>query len=79
VGRVDHARWLRCILATGPVQISTTNDPAYPLAWRQWHHWNLASQLFKLHLDKGKNVLTVHILTLGNMTVAYFDFKPTHR
>jgi hypothetical protein len=61
--------------ATGPVQIATTNDPADPLAWRQWHHWNLASQLFKLRLDKGKNVLTVQILTKGNMNLAYFDFK----
>jgi hypothetical protein len=65
--------------ATGPVQIATTNDPTDPLAWRQWHHWNLASQLFNLHLDKGKKVLTVHILTLGNMNLAYFDFKPIHQ
>ena len=33
--------------ATGPLQIASTNDPADPLAWRQWHHWNLASQLFQ--------------------------------
>jgi hypothetical protein len=62
--------------ATGPLQITTTYDPADPLAWRQWHHWNLAPQLFKVHLDKGKNVLTVHILTNGNMNLAYFDFQP---
>ncbi|HET6179340.1 MAG TPA: hypothetical protein VFE61_20600 [Candidatus Sulfotelmatobacter sp.] len=65
--------------ATGPLEITTTNDPADPLPWRQWHHWNLASQLFKGHLDRGKNVLTVHILTLGNMNLAYFDFKPVPR
>ena len=65
--------------ATGPLQITTTNDPADPLAWRQWHHWNLASQLFKVRLNKGKNVLTVRILTNGNMNLAYFDFKPVHR
>jgi hypothetical protein len=39
---------------TGPLQITTTNDPADPLAWRQWHHWNLASQLFKVRLSKGE-------------------------
>jgi hypothetical protein len=61
---------------TGPLLITTTNDPADPLAWRQWHHWNLAPQLFKVRLSKGKNVLTVHILTNGNMNLAYFDFKP---
>jgi hypothetical protein len=48
------------------------------VAWRQWHHWNLAPQLFKVRLSKGKNVLTVHILTLGNMNLADFDFKPVH-
>ena len=61
--------------ATGPLQITSTNDPADPLAWRQWHHWNLAPQLFRVRLSKGKNILTVHILTNGNMNLAYFDFK----
>jgi len=61
--------------ATGPLEITSTNDPRDPLAWRQWHHWNLAGQLFKLRLSKGKNVLTVHILAQGNMNLAYFDFK----
>jgi hypothetical protein len=65
--------------ATGPLEITTTNDPADPLAWRQWHHWNLASQLFKVRLSEGKNVLTAHILTKGNMNLAYFDFKPVRR
>jgi hypothetical protein len=37
--------------ATGPLQIISTNDPADPLTWRQWHHWNLASQLFKVRLS----------------------------
>jgi hypothetical protein len=65
--------------ATGPLEITSTNDPKDPVAFRQWHHWNLSPQLFKLHLDKGKNVLTVHILTLGNMNLAYFDFKPVDK
>ena len=65
--------------ATGPLQITSTNDPADPVAWRQWHHWNLASQLLKVRLTKGKNVLTMHILTNGNMNLAYFDFKQVHR
>jgi hypothetical protein len=64
---------------TRPLAIATTNDPADPVAWRQWHHWNLAKQLFKVHLNKGKRVLTVHILTGGNMNLAYFDFKQAHR
>jgi hypothetical protein len=59
-------------------EIASTYDPADPLAWRQWHQWNLASQLFKVRLNKGKNVFTVHILTRGNMNLAYFDFKQAH-
>jgi len=61
--------------ATGPLQVATTYDPADPVAWRQWHHWNLTSKMFEAVLGKGKNVLTVHILTGGNMNLAYFDFK----
>jgi hypothetical protein len=62
--------------ATGALEVTSTYDPAYPLAWRQWHHWNLAPQFFKLRLNKGKNVLTVHVVTSGNMNLVYFDFKP---
>jgi hypothetical protein len=64
--------------ATGPLKIASTYDPADPVAWRQWHHWNLASQLFKIPLSKGRNVLIVHVLTGGNMNLAYFDFKQDH-
>jgi hypothetical protein len=64
--------------ATGPLQVQSTFNPADPVAWRQWHHWNLAPQLFKVDLRKGRNVLTVHILTGGNMNLAYFDFKQAH-
>ena len=61
--------------ATGPLQVPTTFDAADPVAWRQWHHWSLARQFFKLPLSEGKNVFTVHILTGGNMNLAYFDLK----
>ena len=61
--------------ATGPLQVTSTYDPADPLAWRQWHHWNLATQFLKLRLSKGKYVLTVHIVANGNMNLAYFDFR----
>jgi hypothetical protein len=63
--------------ATGPLTISSTYDAADPIAWRQWHHWNLAPGLVKVRLLQGKNVLTVHILTQGNMNLAYFDFPET--
>jgi hypothetical protein len=61
--------------ATGPLTISTTYDAADPLAWRQWHHWNVTPGIAKIKLPAGKNVLTVHILTGGQMNLATFDFK----
>lgn len=61
--------------ATGALTIVSTFNSADPIAWRQWHHWNLAPNIARLRLPKGKNVLTVHILKEGNMNLAYLDFK----
>jgi carbohydrate binding protein with CBM6 domain len=61
--------------ATGPLAITTTFNAADPIAWRQWHHWNVMKGLVKLKLAAGKNVLTIHILTQGNMNLAYFQFN----
>jgi hypothetical protein len=60
--------------ATGPLIITSTFDAADPVAWRQWHHWNVAPSIAKLRLPAGKAVLTVHILTEGQMNLATFDF-----
>ena len=61
--------------ASGVLTIATTYDAGDPVGWRQWHHWNLARGMVKLHLDAGRNVLTVHILTEGQMNLATLDFK----
>jgi hypothetical protein len=61
--------------ATGVLTLATTFDAADPVAWRQWHHWNLAKAIAKLHFAAGRNVLTVHILTSGQMNLATLDFK----
>lgn len=61
--------------ATGPVTIASTFNASDPIAWRQWHHWNIMPGILKVRLPAGKNILTVHILTEGNMNLAYFDFK----
>ena len=60
---------------TAPLSIESTFNVADPVAWRQWHHWNIARHIAKLHLAAGKSVITVHILTQGNMNLAIFDFK----
>jgi hypothetical protein len=60
---------------TGPLTLASTANPADPIAWRQWHHWNVAHDFVKLRLPAGRSVLTIHILTQGNMNLAYFDFR----
>jgi hypothetical protein len=61
--------------ATGPLTIASTFNASDPLAWRQWHHWRIALGIAKVHLQAGKSVLTVHILTEGNMNLATFAFR----
>jgi hypothetical protein len=62
---------------TGPLDISSTYNDDETVSWRQWHHWNIMNHLSQVSLPKGLNVLTVHVLTKGNMNFAYFAFTPT--
>ena len=64
--------------ASAVVTLATTYDAADPVAWRQWHHWNVARGIATLHLAAGRNVLTVHIVTNGQMNLATLDFKRVH-
>ena len=61
---------------TAPINLISTFDQNDPIAWRQWHHWNVMTNLAEVKLPKGVSVLTVHILTEGNMNLATFDFRP---
>ena len=61
-------------LATGPLTIASTYDAADEVAWRQWHHWNVAKGLVKVGLKKGINVLTVHTVAQGQMNYATLEF-----
>jgi hypothetical protein len=63
--------------ATGPLAIASTFNASDSIAWRQWHHWNIMPGLVRVRLPAGRTVLTVHILTEGNMNLAYFDFRPS--
>jgi hypothetical protein len=62
---------------TGPLSIVSTYNAADPVAWRQWHHWNVMKDVAQVKLPQGVNVLTLHILTKGNMNLAYLEFRPT--
>jgi hypothetical protein len=61
---------------TLPINIISTKNDQEPIAWRQWHHWNVLHDAADVDLPKGISVLTVHILTQGNMNLAFFDFHP---
>jgi len=61
---------------TGPVNVSSTSNAAEPIAWRQWHHWNLMKEFVQVNLPAGVHVLTLHVVSEGNMNFAYLDFKP---
>jgi hypothetical protein len=61
---------------TLPINIISTKNDQEPIAWRQWHHWNILHGAAGVDLPKGISVLTVHILTQGNMNLAFFDFRP---
>ena len=58
--------------------ISTRND-SDPIDWRQWHHWNVMSNVAEVALPKGPSVFKVHIVTEGNMNLAYLDFRPKNK
>ena len=61
---------------TAPITIPSTFSKDEPVAWRQWHHWNLLTNAATVKLPAGRSVLTVHILTEGQMNLATLNFKP---
>jgi hypothetical protein len=61
---------------TPPISIQSTSKAAETIPWRQWHHWNLMKAIAQVRLPKGTSVLTLHILTEGNMNLAWLDFEP---
>ena len=48
------------------INIISTSTDKDPLAWRQWHHWNVMTNMAEVELPKGVSVLTLHIVTEGN-------------
>jgi hypothetical protein len=61
--------------ATGALALPSTANAADPIVWRQWHHWSVAQRLVRLHLNAGRNVLTVHIVSEGQMNLAFLAFR----
>lgn len=61
--------------ATGPMPIASTHDDRDTVAWRQWHHWNSNDAIGVIHLAKGVHVLTLHIISNGNMNLDYLKIE----
>jgi hypothetical protein len=59
---------------TDTFTVATTFNKEDPLAWRQWHHWNVANDLQLITLEKGEQTLTLHMLGKGNMNFDFLSF-----
>jgi len=62
--------------AAVPIALASTFDAADPIPWRQWHHWNVARDACTIRLPKGVSLLTVRIVSGGNLNLATFAFRP---
>jgi hypothetical protein len=58
------------------IDVTSTWSAAETIPWRQWHHWNLLNDAAVVSLPKGLSVLTLRIVSQGNMNLAYLDFRP---
>jgi hypothetical protein len=61
--------------AGAPINVISTRNDQDAIAWRQWHHWNVLRDAAEGDLPKGISVLTVHVLTQGNVSLAFSDFR----
>jgi hypothetical protein len=57
------------------LRITSTHNDQDTVKWRQWHHWNKTDSLTSVNLTKGIHVLTVHIISNGNMNLDYLEFR----
>jgi hypothetical protein len=60
---------------TQAIAVPSTFDARDPIAWRQWHHWNLLENAASFDLPAGPSVLTIHTRSGGNMNYATIDFR----
>ena len=60
---------------SGPLSVPSTHQNRDTIAWRQWHHWNLADRLAQVDMQKGMHILTLHTVAHGNMNYDWIEFK----
>lgn len=57
------------------LKITSTHNDLDTVKWRQWHHWNRTDSLTSVNLTRGIHVLTVRIVSNGNMNLDYLEFR----
>jgi hypothetical protein len=62
-------------MLSGAIKVLSTYNAADTFPWRQWHHWNLAKGLAQVKLRRGTSVLTLRVVSQGNMNFAYITFN----
>jgi hypothetical protein len=62
----------------GTFNIISTFNEADPVDFRQWHHWNIITDLASVKLEKGIQVLKLTTEETGQMNYAYLDFELAH-
>lgn len=60
---------------SGNIIVPSTHQVSDTVAWRQWHHWNLAENIGKVELTKGKHIITLHTVDNGNMNYDWLEFS----
>ena len=58
----------------GIVSLPTTHRPEDPVAWRQWHHWNMRKDGQELELAAGLHLVRLRLLA-GNTNLDYLEFR----
>ncbi len=61
--------------ATGPIAVTSTFDATDPVAFRQWHHWNMLKDMAVVRLEEGLQVMTLHTVSVGQMNYSHLDFE----
>jgi Carbohydrate binding module (family 6) len=59
-----------------PIKVMSTFNDKETVQWRNWHHWNYAKDTADVQLPKGLHVLTVRVVDIGNMNLAFLVFYP---
>lgn len=60
--------------SSGVLNITSTFHPDDPIGWRQWHHWNFDTNLGKIELKGGIQILKMNIVAIGQMNFDYLSF-----